>query len=118
MAATLISICATSPHGPIRTLAVEAPVRHTDFTPKGRSQATGTAGEDGLKDTSATALTDNLGHGTHVAGIIAGYRQSSIPEGDFVAGTEERNDFGDEEPIRRRERLRLISGVSRPHAAS
>jgi serine protease AprX len=41
------------------TLDITLPVRHCDFTiPKG--------------DGSPTALVDNFGHGTHVAGIIAG----------------------------------------------
>jgi serine protease AprX len=97
---------ADSPWGPIRTMSVQSPVQHTDFTPKGRRLA------EAGGDTSKTALTDNLGHGTHVAGIIAGYWRARNPEGDLVAATEQRNELDEDHPIRQRERLRVMTGVA------
>jgi hypothetical protein len=93
-----------SPFGPIDTLGVQAPVRHIDFTPDGR---------DSPPEGSATrALRDSFGHGTHVAGIIAGYWQAESAEGDMVVGAEMRNEQDNKKPLRRVERLREISGVA------
>lgn len=83
-----------SPFGPIDTLKVTDPVNHMDFTPL----------QNG-------ALVDGFGHGTHVAGIIAGYWRSDEEEGEPVVGSEMRNESSNE-PIRQREKLRLISGVA------
>src|SRR5215210_560021 len=82
------------PFGPIDNLKVSDPVSHMDFTPL----------QNG-------GLTDELGHGTHVAGIIAGYWESDEEEGEPVVGTEMR-DEGSNEPVRQRESLRRISGVA------
>jgi len=85
---------ASSPFGPIDNLEVTDPVQHTDFTPL----------QNG-------ALVDELGHGTHVAGIIAGYWESSQADGELVVGTEMR-DEGNDEPVRQRDKLHRISGVA------
>jgi serine protease AprX len=83
-----------SPLGPIDSLKVDDPLVHMDFTPL----------QNG-------ALVDGFGHGTHVAGIIAGFWQSPKGEGESVVGTEMRNEATNE-PIRQRETLRTISGVA------
>lgn len=87
------------PHD-VANLAVDQPLAHLDFTPHGRAHA----GQD-------TALEDEFGHGTHVAGIIAGSWQSKDPAGEFVLGTEMRDDRSNV-PVRERERLAAISGVA------
>ncbi|WP_053333883.1 S8 family peptidase [Gemmatimonas phototrophica] len=92
-----------SPVGPIDTLAVSSPLTHEDFTPDGRARASDTA--------HPSALEDRLGHGTHVAGIIAGYWESSHPDGEPVLGTETQNERTGT-PDTRRESLRRISGVA------
>lgn len=96
-------LCSTSPVGAIDTLSVSAPLAHEDFTCDGRERA-----DNG--DT-ASALEDALGHGTHVAGIIAGYWQSALPDGEAVLGTETRDEGGGA-PETRRDTLRRISGVA------
>jgi hypothetical protein len=83
-----------SPFGPIDTLNIDAPVTHMDFTP--------------LKN---GALVDEFGHGTHVAGIIAGYWESKDPKGERVAGTELR-DESTNDPVLQRYPLDSISGVA------
>lgn len=86
--------CPDSPHGPIDTLNIAAPLQHMDFTPLQNGP-----------------LVDEFGHGTHVAGIIAGCWKSKDPNGDLVAGTELRNE-ADNKPIPRREVLHSISGIA------
>lgn len=92
------------PFGPARTLDVADPLNHMDFTPAGRQA-------DGTPAIGNATLTDQLGHGTHVAGIIAGSWSSTDPEGDPVAGSEYRNEGGTE-PLRKREKVRFLSGVA------
>jgi subtilisin family serine protease len=75
-------------------LQVPDPLSHTDFT----------------TDSNAP-LTDEPGHGTHVAGIIAGRWQANTPTGDAVTGREVRvEDSGDSEL--HLESLTQISGVA------
>jgi len=83
-----------SPFGPINTLDVEGPVTHMDFTTLQNGP-----------------LVDEFGHGTHVAGIIAGYWQSKDPKGERVAGTETR-DESNNDSITHRDILTSISGVA------
>jgi serine protease AprX len=83
-----------SPFGPIDSLGISDPLEHKDYTPLNNG-----------------ALVDKLGHGTHVAGIIAGYWRSQKEEGEPVVGTEMRNESNNE-PVRQREKLRTISGVA------
>ena len=94
-----------TPFGPIDTLAVGRPVEHRDYTPDGRDLP--------AEARQARAQEDRLGHGTHVAGIIAGYwRAADEKDGDEVVGTEMRNEADDKHPLRSRERLREIHGVA------
>lgn len=93
--------------GRVRTLELSAPVVHQDFTPDGR--ASNGALPAGAQH--ASALIDRLGHGTHVAGIVAGAWQSDGPEGELVMATEVRNENSDKADIRL-EALRKISGIA------
>ena len=86
--------CADSPYGPIDSLTIDPPLAHTDYTPL----------QDG-------ALVDGFGHGTHVAGIIAGYWKSSDPKGERVAGTETR-DEATNSAVTKRDVLACISGAA------
>ncbi len=99
-----------APIGPVDTLNCPAPVTHRDFTPDGRARNPPEADGELMKE-HASAVEDRLGHGTHVAGIIAGCWQSKDPEGDPVAGTEVRNERTDD-PIATREKVQRISGVA------
>jgi subtilisin family serine protease len=101
-----------APFGPIKTLDCPAPVVHRDYTPDG--QARNLPDQDGKPLAShATALEDAFGHGTHVAGIIAGYWESKSedPNGDPVAGTETRDEQTDQS-ILSRDKVRRLSGVA------
>jgi subtilisin family serine protease len=92
-----------SPFGRIDTLNVRDPIAHWDFTPDGR------AGKDTVP---GNPLRDSLGHGTHVAGIIAGYWKATDSGGDPVVGAEMRNEQDTRRALRRREKLAEISGVA------
>jgi subtilisin family serine protease len=83
-----------SPFEPLENLDLSAPLQHIDFTP--------------LKN---GALKDEFGHGSHVAGIIAGSWKTDNPKGEPVAGAEIRNEQTDD-PDTHREYLRAISGVA------
>lgn len=129
----------TSLHGRIDTLAVTEPIEHRDYTPDGdersvvaraaaeaekaaavASAGAGTAGEPAeLPPTQkrpgpVSALEDRLGHGSHVAGIIAGYWTSSAPDGLAVVGTEVRDESigAATDTVVQREMLKSISGVA------
>jgi hypothetical protein len=101
----------------LNNLDVQKPVRHMDLTPLGRTVARAALekppNDDRELDTSATALTDKVGHGTHVAGIIAGRWVSESGKPQWVVGAEERNEeIEGGKPLLRRESLREISGVA------
>lgn len=109
-----------SMHGRIDTLGVRAPVEHRDYTPDGVAQAeelAATTITPDLKRLGApSALMDRLGHGSHVAGIIAGYWTTEAPEGLMVIGTEVRDETaattGRDKLLTSREALKSISGVA------
>jgi len=85
---------ADSPAGPFKSLEIDQPLQHVDFTPLANG-----------------ALVDEFGHGTHVAGIIAGYWTSKNPAGEAVTGAEVRDETsGGTSP--QRATLRSISGVA------
>ena len=88
-------IDATHPHFvEFDNLRLPEPLEHTDFTP----------------DANAP-LTDAPGHGTHVAGIVAGRWQSAAPAGGMVLGRETRNESA-ADPDLHLEPLTVISGVA------
>ncbi len=78
----------------LKTLDVQAPLQHMDFTPLANG-----------------ALVDEFGHGTHVAGIIGGCWKSASDEDEAVVGTEIRNEQSND-AVPRREKLSSISGVA------
>lgn len=84
--------------GPIDPLGRPAPLQHMDFT-------LASSGDE------QSALQDELGHGTHVAGIIAGYWETANPRGELVVGTETR-DEDTNNPIPSVASLHRISGVA------
>ena len=106
-----------SVHGKIDTLAIRGPVEHRDYTPDGTDPAAVVADASvPPRGGSPTALVDRLGHGSHVAGIIAGHWNTEVPDGLLVVGTEVRDvstsDRAEEKPIVAREALTSISGVA------
>jgi serine protease AprX len=101
---------ASSPFGPIKTFECPAPIVHRDYTPDGRARNPAD-GQSIPAQAHATALEDQFGHGTHVAGIIAGYWEAAGPDGEPVAGTEVRDEQTDD-AILVREKIRRISGVA------
>jgi serine protease AprX len=89
------------------------PVVHKDFTPDGRAQAVAASQDsDDQARSDPTALIDRFGHGTHVAGIIAGGWKSTKPKGELVIGTETRDERNNTAVLQRIERLTSISGVA------
>ncbi|HEY6340519.1 MAG TPA: S8 family peptidase [Bryobacteraceae bacterium] len=99
-------------YGPFDTLDITSPLAHRDFTPDGRVSNPPDSGDPGQPlATHATARMDRFGHGSHVAGIIAGFWQSAKPDGEPVVGSELRDETTDQ-PIPQRESLREISGVA------
>ena len=95
-----------TPFGALDTLTLAKPLAHMDFTPDGSR----VAAADALPE-PASALRDRFGHGSHVAGIIAGYWESASGVDEPVVGTEMRNEANNE-AIRQRESMRRISGVA------
>jgi serine protease AprX len=87
------------------------PVVHLDFTPDGRASNPPQKPED-LPKSHPSALLDRFGHGSHVAGIIAGSWCSSNPDGELVVGTEMRDELTYNPVIQRGEKLKSISGVA------
>jgi serine protease AprX len=87
------------------------PVVHKDFTPDGRAKNLPQKPED-LQNSDASALIDRFGHGTHVSGIIAGGWKSADPDGEFVVGTEMRDELTNKAVPQRIEKLKAIGGVA------
>jgi subtilisin family serine protease len=85
------------------------PLLHLDFTPAARKMA---GGQATTMASDRSALEDLFGHGTHVAGIIAGGWESDKPGGEDVVGTELRDEADEKKTIQQRERLTRISGVA------
>jgi serine protease AprX len=87
------------------------PLVHKDFTPAGRNSG---SGNDSVVASDKSALEDQFGHGTHVAGIIAGGWEANLkdyPDGESVVGTQARDERNDA-AIPQREKLKCISGVA------
>ena len=106
-------------HGRIDTLGIRAPLEHRDYTPDGMAppEPDGALPTDAPRPGMASALNDRLGHGSHVAGIIAGYWTSDTADGQMVVGTEVRDETSlgggaDDAAIPIREPLKSISGVA------
>ncbi len=100
--------------GPFDTLSLASPIVHLDFTPDGRANKVPLAPDPQSINTpqsDPTATMDRFGHGSHVAGIIAGYWETPNPDGEKVVGKEMRNEVTND-PIPQRESLRVISGVA------
>ena len=95
----------TTPWGPMDPLKIQSPLQHLDFTP---------ASTDAQNPAPPllSALTDELGHGSHVAGTISGFWQATDPNGDWVVGTEIRDPGNEKSSITQRASATLISGVA------
>ena len=87
-----------------RTLELEAPLLHRDFT----DESAGPGDDDEALQKSA--LVDGSGHGTHVAGIIAGEFKPENPDGgdSIIATIRRRDETGEVRP----EKLTSISHIS------
>jgi serine protease AprX len=83
-----------SPIGAFKNLEIDPPLQHIDFTPLANG-----------------ALVDGFGHGTHVAGIIAGYWSSKDAGGEAVVGSEVRDEASGGTALQRRS-LKAISGIA------
>ena len=96
----------TQPH--FRDEELMRPLLHLDFTPNARQDDTSA----GPQHHDPSALQDNFGHGTHVAGIIAGCWKSNNPNGHYVIGTEVHDEMSDKGIPQRADLLKCISGVA------
>lgn len=92
-----------TPTQPFDTLKAPVPLKHLDFTPDGLD------GAGAPTDTRATI--DRLGHGTHVAGVIAGAWMSADGTPQPVVGTEIRKESGQDSETAR-QKLTRITGVA------
>ncbi|SMX28198.1 Subtilisin DY [Pelagimonas phthalicica] len=88
-------------HENLKLKPTDLPIRHMDFTRNW--------GDDAAKDEEAAALTDEYGHGTHVAGIIAGEYDNN---NDTVAITriKRRDEYGD--PEYSKNTIRTLKGMA------
>jgi subtilisin family serine protease len=95
-------IDANHPHfGPHKNLELPAPLRHCDFT---------TFGELSEDESERAALTDEAGHGTHVAGIIAGGIDERLGEIKIRATVNRKDEHG--EVIKEHPEIKAISGMA------
>jgi len=85
------------------------PLLHLDFTPAARKL---TRDPDAKPASDRSALEDLFGHGSHVAGIIAGEWDFGKPEGAYVVGSEVRDETDEKKTIQQRDKLTRISGIA------